>query len=102
MNFIVLLFGISGGEVIIVLLFILIFFGADKIPGFARTMGRTIRQIKDATSDIQRDIQNSARDVKDQFHEQSSDFQKSVRQAKDQFEDRPKPENKKDDGKKNQ
>jgi len=87
MNLMVLLFGISGGEVIIVLLFVLIFFGADKIPGFARTMGRTIRQIKDATSDIQRDIHNSARDVKDQFQEQSSDIQNSVKKVKDQFED---------------
>jgi len=96
----VLLFGISGGEVIIVLLFVLIFFGADKIPGFARTMGRTIRQIKDATSDIQRDIQNSAREVKDQYHEHSSEIQKSVKQAKDQLEDKPPPTKQNDDKKK--
>jgi len=96
----VLLFGISGGEVIIVLLFVLIFFGADKIPGFARTMGRTIRQIKDATSDIQRDIQNSARDVKDQFQEQSSDIQKSVKDVKDQFEDTPNSKNASNEDKK--
>lgn len=62
----ILLFGISGGEIFVILLFVLVFFGADKIPGIARTMGRTIRQIKDATSDIQRDIQNSANSVKDQ------------------------------------
>ncbi len=62
----VLLFGISGGEIFLVLLFILVFFGANKIPGFARTMGKTIRQVKEATSDIQRDIQNTAKDVKDQ------------------------------------
>ncbi len=61
-----LLFGISGGEIFMVLLFVLIFFGSDKIPGIARTMGRTMRQIKDATSDIQNDIQNSANQVKDQ------------------------------------
>lgn len=60
----ILLFGISGGEIFVVILFVLIFFGADKIPGFARTMGRTIRQVKDATGEIQRDIQNSVNDVK--------------------------------------
>lgn len=65
----VLLFGISGGEIFLVLLFVLIFFGADKIPGLARTMGRTIRQVKDATSDIQKDIQKSANSVKDQVKE---------------------------------
>lgn len=73
MNLMVLLFGISGGEIFIVLLFVLIFFGADKIPGIARTMGRTMRQIKDATSDIQKDIQNSAKGVKDQFHDAVND-----------------------------
>lgn len=69
LNAMVLLFGISGGEIFLVLLFVLIFFGADKIPGLARTMGRTIRQVKDATSDIQRDIQKSANSVKDQVKE---------------------------------
>lgn len=64
-----LFFNISGGEIFIIVLFILIFFGADKIPEIARTMGRTIRQVKDATSDIQRDIQSSVKDVKDQIKE---------------------------------
>lgn len=73
----VLLFGISGGEIFLVLLFVLVFFGANKIPGFARTMGKTIRQVKDATSEIQRDIQKSAKDMKDQvtdsFDQQKND-----------------------------
>ncbi len=59
-------FGISGGEIFVVMLFVLIFFGSDKIPGLARNMGKAIRQVKDATSEIQRDIQNSAKEVKDQ------------------------------------
>jgi TatA/E family protein of Tat protein translocase len=77
----VFLIGISGGEIIVVFLFILIFFGADKIPGFARTMGRTIRQVKDATGDIQRDIQNSVKDVKDEVGK----TQKSVKKTLDQI-----------------
>jgi sec-independent protein translocase protein TatA len=72
MNLSILLFGISGGEIFLVLLFVLIFFGADKIPGMARTMGRTIRQIRDTTSDIQRDIQNSANSIKDQVEKGNS------------------------------
>jgi sec-independent protein translocase protein TatA len=62
-----LFFNISGGEIFIIVLFILIFFGADKIPEIARTMGRTMRQIKDATGEIQKDIQSSVKDVKDQL-----------------------------------
>ena len=82
------LIGISGGEIIVVFLFILIFFGADKIPGFARTMGRTIRQVKDATGDIQRDIQNSVKDVKDEAKKTES----SVRGTLDQIHKDNKPE----------
>ena len=77
----IFLIGISGGEIIVVFLFILIFFGADKIPGFARTMGRTIRQVKDATGDIQRDIQNSVKDVKDEAKKAET----SVRSTLDQM-----------------
>lgn len=81
----ILLFGISGGEIFIVLLFVLIFFGADKIPGIARTMGRTIRQIKDATSDIQRDFQDSANSVKDQMKDSYEQTRKITDSVKDPF-----------------
>ena len=76
----IFLIGISGGEIIVVFLFILIFFGADKIPGFARTMGRTIRQVKDVTSDIQRDIQNSVQDVKKDVKQAEIAVKKSLDQ----------------------
>lgn len=51
---------ISGGEILVVLLIVLMFFGADSIPNIARTLGKTIRQVKDATQDIQRDITDAA------------------------------------------
>ncbi len=69
MQSILLFFSISGGEIFLIVLFVLIFFGADKIPGMARTMGRTMRQIKDATDEIQRDIQGSVKQVKDQIED---------------------------------
>ncbi|RLD25462.1 MAG: twin-arginine translocase TatA/TatE family subunit, partial [Bacteroidetes bacterium] len=50
---------ISTGEVIIIMIFILMFFGSKSIPGMAKTFGRTLRQIRDATDDIKRDIRNS-------------------------------------------
>ena len=55
---------ISTGEVVIILLFVLMFFGAESIPKIARTLGRTIRQVKDASSDIQNEIKKSAGDIK--------------------------------------
>ncbi len=35
-------------------------FGADKIPGIARGLGKGMRQLKDATEDIKQEIQRSA------------------------------------------
>ena len=51
---------ISGGEIFIILLFILIFFGADKIPEFTRIMGKGVREFKKATDDIKREFNESS------------------------------------------
>ncbi|TXC81644.1 Sec-independent protein translocase subunit TatA/TatB [Luteibaculum oceani] len=78
---------ISGGEIILVFLFILIFFGADKIPSFARTFGRAIRQMRDATQSIQDDIQSSANEVKKDFNKIQKDVEKETGELKDRFKD---------------
>lgn len=55
---------IAGSEVLLILVFILIFFGSKSIPTLARTLGKTIRQIKEASSDIQNEIKKSGSDIK--------------------------------------
>jgi sec-independent protein translocase protein TatA len=69
-----LLFDISGGELLVVLLFILMFFGSKGIPDIARTMGRTMRQLRDATNEVQREIQKGATEVKQGFEAQRRDM----------------------------
>lgn len=61
---VVLLFDVSGGELLLVLLFVLMFFGAKGIPDIARTMGRAVRQMRDASDSVQREIQRGANDVR--------------------------------------
>ena len=56
---------IGGPEIIIILLFIVIFFGSSKIPDLARTLGKTIREVKDASNEIKKEIRDSASEVKD-------------------------------------
>ena len=53
--------GLGGQEVLLILLVILIFFGAKKIPELARGLGKGIREFKDATKDIKNDIEEGAR-----------------------------------------
>ena len=51
---------ISGAEIGFILFVILLVFGADKVPEIARGLGKTIRQVKDATNDIKSEITKSA------------------------------------------
>ena len=54
---------IGGPEIIIILLFIVIFFGSSKIPDLARTLGKTIREVKDASNEIKKEIRDSADEI---------------------------------------
>jgi sec-independent protein translocase protein TatA len=54
------MFGIGGGELVFILFIALMLFGADKIPEIARTVGKGMAQLKNATNEIQNEIQKSA------------------------------------------
>ena len=69
-----LIFDISGGELVVILIFVLIFFGSKGIPGIARTMGRTMRQIRDASAEVQREIQKGTNEVKQGYDDQRRSF----------------------------
>ena len=56
---------IGGPEIIIILLFIVIFLGSSKIPDLARTLGKTIREVKDASNEIKKEIRDSADEIND-------------------------------------
>jgi sec-independent protein translocase protein TatA len=65
-----LLFDISGGELIVVLLFVLLFFGSKGIPDIARTLGRTMRQVRDASQEVQREIRRGTSEVQNAVEQQ--------------------------------
>ena len=68
---------ISGVEIVFILFIVIVLFGADKIPGFARGAGKMIRQIKDASSDIKREINKSSEDISDS----SLEIKKEIKKA---------------------
>ena len=51
---------ISGGEIFFIMFIVVMVFGADKIPGIAKGLGKGMRQLKDATEDIKQEIKKSA------------------------------------------
>ena len=51
---------IGGPEIIVIGLIVVMLFGADKIPEIARGLGKGMRQLKDATNDIKKEITDTA------------------------------------------
>ncbi len=56
---------IGGGELILILVAILIFFGPKKIPELAQNLGKGIREFKKATKGIQDAMEKEVGDVKE-------------------------------------
>jgi len=54
------MFGLSGGEIILILVVFLILFGSKKIPEFAQSLGKGMREFKKAASDIQTEIETES------------------------------------------
>ncbi|MBB6613081.1 twin-arginine translocase TatA/TatE family subunit [Pontibacter sp. Tf4] len=54
--------GLGGTEVVLILLVVIIFFGAKRIPELARGLGKGIREFKDATKEIKNDVESSVKD----------------------------------------
>ena len=54
------MFGIGGGEIVFIIFIALMLFGSDKVPDIARTLGRIMAQLKNATNEIKSEIQKGA------------------------------------------
>ena len=54
---------LGGGELLVILLFILLFFGSKNIPGLARGLGKGIREFKDAMNGVQSEIRQGMYEV---------------------------------------
>lgn len=68
MNSILFLNSFGTGELMAIMAIVLILFGANSIPKIARTLGRGVRQMKDATQDIQRDIHKSTKQTSEDLN----------------------------------
>ena len=60
-----LLLNLGGQEVILIVILALLLFGGKKIPELMRGLGKGIREFKDASNGVKRDIEESM-DAKDQ------------------------------------
>ena len=62
----ILLFGMPGGpELLLIVLFAIIFFGAKKIPELARGLGKGIREFKEASKEVKDNIEEGSKTEED-------------------------------------
>jgi len=62
MNTMLALFDLGGGQILLILALILIFFGARRIPELAKGLGQGIKEFKKATREVTDEIHNAADD----------------------------------------
>ncbi len=60
------MFGSLGGsEIFLILLVILIFFGAKKLPELAKGLGQGIKEFRKAAKDVQSEVEKEAQQLDD-------------------------------------
>lgn len=81
MSYTFLLFNISGGEFLIVALLFLLLFGPKQIPTMARSAAKLIKQVRNATNDIKREIMDNAEE------QTLTEVKKTVQEGRDAFKE---------------
>ena len=59
--------GIGTTEVIIIAIFVLVFFGAKRIPELARGLGQGIKEFRQASKDIKKEISTDLKFTRDKI-----------------------------------
>lgn len=77
---------ISGAEIFIILVIVVMLFGADKIPELARGLGKGMQQLKNATNEVKKEITESVKDqgIDTKF---TKDIEKEVSNIKSKVKD---------------
>ena len=77
---------IGGPEIIIILLIVVMVFGADKIPEIARGLAKGMAQVKNATDDIKSEITKSA-DNAGLDLDVTKDIKETIEEVKENIDD---------------
>ena len=73
---------ISGAEIAMILFIAVLIMGADKIPDFARSLGKGINEVKHATNEIKGEIKKSSSELDNK----SSNIKKEIKKVKEDID----------------
>ncbi len=77
------LFGVSMGEIVLIFLVVLLLFGANKIPEFARTIGKGMNEFRKAADDIKREFRENTEDLKEDLEDARKSLTEEGRHLKE-------------------
>jgi TatA/E family protein of Tat protein translocase len=76
---------ISGQEMVILGLAVLILFGSKRIPEMARGLGKGMREFRKAADDIKRELNQSTPDIKKGLDDIGKNIKESSEELMDDF-----------------
>jgi sec-independent protein translocase protein TatA len=56
--------GVGFQEILLIGLFVLVFFGAKKIPEFMKGLGKGVREFKDSVKDVKKEVEDANNSAK--------------------------------------
>ena len=65
---------ISGGEIVVILLIVVMLFGSKRLPEIAKAMGKGMQEFKKATNEIKKEISTDNQEIIDEV----KDLKKTV------------------------
>lgn len=63
MNFLASFMNLAGPDLIVILLIVLVLFGAKKLPELARGMGQAVKEFQKAKDEFSDELHNAGKDV---------------------------------------
>ncbi len=72
---------LGGGELFIVFVAIMFLFGGKAMPTMMRNLGRGIRELKDATEGIKKDLEEGAGNIRREIEKQTSEIEEKAKDS---------------------
>jgi sec-independent protein translocase protein TatA len=69
---------ISGPEIFVILLIVLLLFGANKIPEIARGLGKGVSEFKKASNELKKEFEKETKDIKQEVKDVKKSVNKTI------------------------